>query len=518
MGAAPSRGEEPRLAACATEGDLKKALAQDGLKPKEIGERCRRILAGREIRANIAALEEAVATVLYQAVDARDEAAVKAALKTISSQLGPVKGLIHGAGVLADKRLEDKTLEQFDAVWATKVTALRHILSALDLSQLKGAAFFSSSTARYGRLGQSDYAMANEALNKAAQLLSRRLPHARLAAIGWGPWDGGMVTDSLKPLFEAEGVGLIGLEAGGALLVSELSEENRAVELLVLGQTASLPEPAAPAAAAAVATRAAFERAISLEDWPLLSSHVINGRAVLPTALITEMLGHGALHGQPGLSYHGLDNLRIYKGVLLRAEQSSALKVLAGKPVKRDGLLIVPVELRGENGVLHAGASVVLTPVARPPSAPLAGRMNRGRNAWEAFHGKCGSLKSSRWKNRACRSTARPRRRRQWLRHPGATVGWATGRAGRGVSSDDRLDDNWARPRCQFRGAVQAVRRFSGLGRRCRCPRDESRRGIGAGRIEVLDESGRLVARLEGYECTVDASLAGAFRRAAVEA
>ena len=98
------------------------------------------------------------------------------------------------------------------------------MLQALDLKQLRAIGLFSSSTARFGRSGQSDYAMANEVLNKAAQTLARRLPACRVVSIGWGPWDGGMVNEPLKKLFASEGVGVIGLEEGAMKLWQEAKE------------------------------------------------------------------------------------------------------------------------------------------------------------------------------------------------------------------------------------------------------------------------------------------------------
>ena len=42
--------------------------------------------------------------------------------------------------------------------------------------------------------------------------------------------------------------------------------------------------------------------------------------------------------------------------------------------------------------------------------------------------------------------------------------------------------------------------------------------GLAGADIEFLDERGALVAKFEGFECAADKSLAGAFRRNAVEA
>src|SRR5205823_1207350 len=131
--------------------------------------------------------------------------------------------------------------------------------------------------------------------------------------------------------------------------------------------------PAAEVVALAVSDKPAlktvFEREVSVADWPFLDSHRLKGRAVVPMAVLAELLGHAALHANPGLSFHGLDDLRVSKGVILR-EERYRLILSAGKAAKQGDDYLVPVEARGESGVLHAGAVAVLR--QRLPSAPEA--------------------------------------------------------------------------------------------------------------------------------------------------
>ena len=125
--------------------------------------------------------------------------------------------------MLADRLITDKSREQFAAVYGTKVSGLRSLFDATVEDDLRFIALFSSTTGRFGRTGQVDYAVANEVLNKLAQEESRRRPGCRTVSINWGPWDGGMVTPALKKLFAGEGIGLIGLEEGGDFLVREIA-------------------------------------------------------------------------------------------------------------------------------------------------------------------------------------------------------------------------------------------------------------------------------------------------------
>ncbi|MEI6415498.1 MAG: SDR family oxidoreductase, partial [Pseudomonadota bacterium] len=96
----------------------------------EIGRLTRNILAAREVRAGIASLEQLGCEVRYVAQDVRDRAAVETALDEVRRTWGPIVAVIHAAGVLADRDLAEKTEEQFERVFSTKVMGLRILLEA----------------------------------------------------------------------------------------------------------------------------------------------------------------------------------------------------------------------------------------------------------------------------------------------------------------------------------------------------------------------------------------------------
>ena len=222
--------------------------------------------------------------------------------------------------MLADRRLEDLTAEQFDSVYETKVGGLRNLLASIGEQPLKSLVLFSSSTGRFGRTGQAAYAAANEALNKIAQFESRRRPQCRVVALNWGPWAGGMVTPTLANLFAAEGIELISLADGAKHVLAELAAADRATEVVVLGGGSRLPERESEKPD----LHFVFEREIDLERAPVLRAHVIDGRAVLPLALTLEWFAHAALHGQPGLGFHGCDGLHVFHPVLVRENHVDA--------------------------------------------------------------------------------------------------------------------------------------------------------------------------------------------------
>ena len=208
----------------------------DTIAPSELTERVDAVLAEREIRATVAAIEAAGGRARYLVVDITDSKAVDRTLAAIRSDTGPITGVVHGAGVIADKLIVDKTIEQFDRVFDTKVVGLRNLLEAMHDDALKLICLFSSVAARTGNIGQADYAMANDVLNRIAlREHARRGDGCVVKSIGWGPWAGGMVTPSLERHFEERGVELLDLAAGSRMLVDELSSPQTDEVEVVLG-------------------------------------------------------------------------------------------------------------------------------------------------------------------------------------------------------------------------------------------------------------------------------------------
>jgi NAD(P)-dependent dehydrogenase (short-subunit alcohol dehydrogenase family)/acyl carrier protein len=535
LGRSPAPGPEPEwLAPLVGEAEIKRELAgraNGSATPKLVGSQYAGVVAAREARRTLERVEAAGARAIYLSVDVRQPQAVRDLLARVRREHGPVRGIVHGAGVLADARIEDKTDEQFERVYSTKVDGLRALLAAVDPAELRALVLFSSSTGRLGRAGQADYAAANEVLNKVARQQAARLPGCRVVAINWGPWDGGMVTPSLKTVFAREGVPLIEPAAGAEHLVRELCSPRPApAEVVVLG--GPLPErPAAPAAPAAAALPVAFERVLDLAEHPVLESHVLDGRPVLPMALMFEWLAHAALHQNPGLTFHGCNELRVLHGVTVGEGPPPELRILAGKPVRRDGTFVVPAELHGSRPdgreVLHARADVVLTfdlpPAPAPAAPPAPGEYRHSRDEIYRsllFHGRelhgIDAVEGCSAEGIVVRvrnapppaAWLRQPLRQKWLTDPlvldsafQAMVLWTLDR--HGTPSLPCLATRYRQYRRSFPAGgarvVARVTRATGL--------------HALADLDFLDADGGIVARLEGYECVLDPALVRAFRR-----
>ncbi|MBV5338401.1 MAG: KR domain-containing protein, partial [Deltaproteobacteria bacterium] len=535
LGRSPEPQPEPEwLSPLISESDIKKAILQQSpgkLHPKDIEERYRSVIAGRELKATLAAIESVGGHALYRSVDIRSSEDVNDLLQVIRREQGPIRGIVHGAGVLADRLICDKTGEQFAQVYSTKVIGLRTLLAATDGDDLRFIALFGSTTGRFGRSGQVDYAVANEILNKLAQAESRQRPACRTVCINWGPWDGGMVTPALKKVFSGEGIGLISLAAGGKLLAREIAATGAPVEVIALADTAGSPLPV-KSPLPAKPLEEAFSLVLTVDDYPFIRSHVLGGKAVLPMAMIVEWLAHGAMHGNPGFRFHGFNDLRICKGVTFEQTSSCSLHVLAGRAEKQGSLYYVPVELTSTAGngrsILHARAEIVLATrlpegirsITDPPATPYPHDIGAIYNQERLFHGadlhgieqvnSCSAEgvsavvkaapEPSKWIKQPLRNI--------WITDPlvldcafQLMILWSLERFGSGS-----LPVFMGRYR-QFQGSfprngAQIVIRVTA----------ENGHSASADMEFMERKSGKLIARMEGYECIIDPSLEQAFR------
>jgi acyl transferase domain-containing protein/NAD(P)-dependent dehydrogenase (short-subunit alcohol dehydrogenase family) len=535
VGRSPAPAEEPDwLQSLQEEPRIKRAILEQAggkLHPREIEERFQAVVAGRELRNTLADIEAAGGRAIYRAVDIRDAVAVAALLSEIRSTCGPIRGIVHGAGVLADRLIADKSREQFAFVYSTKVAGLRSILSACQNDDLRFIALFSSTTGRFGRSGQVDYAVANEVLNKLAQVESRRRPSCRTVSINWGPWDGGMVTPALKKVFAGEGIGLISLASGGEFLVREIAAQDGPVEVVALATSAD--EASAPAPSRQKSLTEAHSLTLNITDYPFLRSHVLDSKAVLPMALIVEWLAHSALHGNPGLKFHGFNDLRICKGVVFEQSNTCRLHLMAGRAEKRESFYLVPVELTSScadnRTTLHARAEIVLASrlpegirsIKEMPLAPYHPHNGQIYDHERLFHGPdlqgikqidgCSEKGISAVVSGAPQPAA-------WIKNP-VRGNWLTDPLV--IDSAFQMMILWSFERFGS-GSLPC---FAGRYRQFQdsFPKDEvqvviritAERGHGANAdIEFLDcHTGKLVARLEDYECVIDPSLGKAFQR-----
>ncbi|MBO2633778.1 SDR family NAD(P)-dependent oxidoreductase [Shewanella algae] len=303
------------------------ALMAKGQKPspKEVEALIKPLVNALEIHAALKRFEAIGASAEYLSLDVSNPDAVASTLAPIQA-LAPISGLIHGAGVLADKHIADKTLAELELVTGTKVGGLSALLRALAPNKkaaehLKLLALFSSAAGFYGNTGQSDYAMANEILNKTAHRLHHELPTTRVVSFNWGPWDGGMVNAALKQMFESRGVYVIPREAGAKLFAEAILA--RSEPQLLIGSSMQGPGGKqglnhidVPEAQASPQT---LSRSIKRQELALLEDHCIGGNPVWPTVCALQWMLQSA-QSLFGGDWRAVD-YKLLKGVVFDTDE-----------------------------------------------------------------------------------------------------------------------------------------------------------------------------------------------------
>ncbi|MCS6926301.1 MAG: SDR family oxidoreductase [Candidatus Binatia bacterium] len=318
--------------------ELKKALiqclSQGGrqVSPAQVEAAYTRLLQDREIRQNLAVMRESGATVRYIQLDVRDERAFRGCIEEVYGTYGRLDGVIHGAGVIEDKLLQEKTLDSFLRVFDTKVASAFVLSQTLRPESLKFLVFFSSIAGRFGNRGQGDYAAANEVLNKLAVYLDRRWP-ARVVAINWGPWGGtGMVSGEVEKRFRERGVQVIPPAAGCQVGVEEIRLGTKGAAEIILGGgpwellspfravTDQLSLPLLEAGRATLVHRA-DEVEVSYEIDPVrdayLQDHCIDGKPVFPLAMALELMAEVVQRAWPEWCVVGIHGVRVLRGIVL---------------------------------------------------------------------------------------------------------------------------------------------------------------------------------------------------------
>eukprot|EP01105_Mastigella_eilhardi_P020876 TRINITY_DN500_c0_g1_i6.p1 TRINITY_DN500_c0_g1~~TRINITY_DN500_c0_g1_i6.p1 ORF type:complete len:4763 (+),score=1014.87 TRINITY_DN500_c0_g1_i6:363-14651(+) len=285
--------------------------------PKLVKALVDQVEGSREIRVTLGAIERAGGAGHYVSCDVTDMQSVTSAV-AVAALAGPITGIVHGSGIVRDKRIENKLGSDFDTVYGVKLRGLANLLSCIadthadGLCGLRHLVLFSSLAGYHGNGGQSDYAMANDALNKVAQRAAAALPSCHVLSLCFGPWDGGMVTPVLKAHFSAQGIQVIPRSTGRLKVAAIIAGHDHPVQCL-LGNWET------PAAAPLAGTQTIHLSLLPplTSDYlnSVLLSHVIQGRIVVPMTLALGLLSSASLRLQPGWKLLAVEDAHLFRGL-----------------------------------------------------------------------------------------------------------------------------------------------------------------------------------------------------------
>ncbi len=133
------------------------------------------------------AMEEAGAEVFVLSADVADREQMQDVVGQIRARFGPIKGVIHSAGVPAGGLIQLKTPEMVEPIFSPKVKGTMVLDSLLDDGELDFFMLCSSLASVIGVPGQVDYCAANSFLDAYAQFRARR-KGAFTVSVNWDAW------------------------------------------------------------------------------------------------------------------------------------------------------------------------------------------------------------------------------------------------------------------------------------------------------------------------------------------
>lgn len=366
------------------EGELKRLIMNDlkerGEKPSlpAIQKTFKKIVSKKEIEKTISRIQAQGARAGYIRGDVTNFSSFKANLEKVVSTFGRITGVIHGAGRLADKYIQDKSEADFENVLSVKLDGLLSLLQAIDIHHLDHLILFSSVAGFYGNVGQTDYAIANEILSKAAHLFKRNHPNTHVSAINWGAWDSGMVTGELKAQLEAHGVELVDSEGGPSLLVNELSGEYFSQPQCIVGGTL-------PAGVSHIGTprKHLVRRRVTLEENPFLHHHAIQGNPVLPVVNGIGWIAQTCQRLYPDFVLHKIEHVQLFKGLVFDGNQPENFIVELAEVSKNEREIVFEGAVSSRRDgkklpVFHYKARVTLVQKKELPPKPRYERVSLG--------------------------------------------------------------------------------------------------------------------------------------------
>ncbi|CAN1208837.1 SDR family NAD(P)-dependent oxidoreductase [Tumidithrix helvetica PCC 7403] len=352
----------------------------------------------RFTRQNLERFQDLGAKVEYLSADVRDDRTFGDLIDGIYARYGRLDAVIHGAGIIEDKLISDKSAESFDRVFDTKADSAFILSRHLRSESLKLLVFFTSVAGRYGNRGQSDYAAANEVVNRLAWKLNHQWSEARVLAINWGPWDTtGMASEDVKRQFRDRGIIPIPLDAGQKFFADELQWGKKSEVEVIAGegpweayeaQQAQkqdfVENPAIASAEVSPPTKFVFlpqqpqlqangtltlDYTLSVGNDPYLKDHCLDGKPVMPATGALEWIAEFVQAGWPEWKVAQVKDLRVFRGLVIEtsAGRNIRFKARAASHADAESMQVSAEIIDPDNNLPFYRATVVLQPTLEMP-------------------------------------------------------------------------------------------------------------------------------------------------------
>jgi enediyne polyketide synthase len=318
-----------------------------------------------EIARNLARYAAEHIVVEYFEADVTDPDAVRIAANDAAKRLGPVTGILHGAGITEPRLFREMDEGSFLRCVRIKTTGFYNLLSAVNLDDLKAVHLVSSVLSKTGMRSQADYTYANAWLDGAASSLANRFPDVQMVTLGytlWGETGLGLKLDSFKFLRKV-GVSALSTEVGVNAFIDLIARPRQGTVFTITGRLPTELEAYLYAPHSITArprylervlrhipgTELVAEATLSHDTDLYLPEHIFEGTPMFPGVMAIEAMAQAAMQCTNRTEVPVFRNVRFLHPLIVPADAQVKVRVLAlADPANEEGEIRVRAELRSE--------------------------------------------------------------------------------------------------------------------------------------------------------------------------
>jgi enediyne polyketide synthase len=332
-------------------------------------------------------------TVDYISCDMTDRDAVAKMLMAVADRLGPVTGIIHGAGLNRPRITGKVKPEQAYAETGPKVLGLLHLLDALQTKPPKLIVGMGSIIGITGMPGNGWYGFSNETMDIALRGYAAKHPQTSVATVAYSIWrDEGMgARMGSVDLLRDKGIDAIPTDEGVNRFLKIFTHDPGRCQTVVTARMGGLDTwnqspPDQPKGWRFLASpihftpgvEAIFSTHLSLETDPYLRDHHFQGSYLFPTVFGLEAMAQAAryLSGHSELSRVQIRDVRLLRPITVDPETGADITIHAIlEEAQTGGETVVHAGIVKQGGSVQSDffeATLVFDAAGRAPDETLA--------------------------------------------------------------------------------------------------------------------------------------------------
>lgn len=331
----------------------------------------------------------------YFTCDVTDAVAVNRLVERVRAEVGPITGVIHGAGANKPRRAETVSAAEALREVSPKLLGAAHLCAALAEAPPKIFVGLTSIIGVTGMPGNAWYGFSNEALDLMLRRFGAEHPRTSILSVAFSVWaETGMGArmGSVHGLAKM-GIGAIPPAEGAGRFVKLFTHDPGHSQVVVTARLGGLDTwpvatPPAPAGLRFVDRVARFHpdvelvtrTRLTLERDPYVGDHIFRGSALFPTVFGLEAMTQAAAHltGEPEPSVVRIEDVMLERPIVVDPRTGVEIEIRAEVlEESAAGERAVRVGIRTEQtgfAVDHFAATLVLgVPAVGPTVAPPAG-------------------------------------------------------------------------------------------------------------------------------------------------